>query len=140
MHVKLTQITTLSQLITRSECPTARYFLLVIYCHFQSPPHIINLLKIQYRQQKRFEYRLLLISVSWDCEKADDVWAQDLFVASGDVRQKHRSMASCSKKLDSVADGKGADSSPSVEMQEFAQFSDKPQPPVTQSGMEDCTN
>jgi len=68
------------------------------------------------------------------------VWAHDLFVASGDVRQKHRSTASCSKKLDSAADGKGADCSLSVEMQEFAHFSDKPQPPVMQSEMEDCTN
>lgn len=67
---------------------------------------------------------------SWDSVEADDdVSAQELFV---DVLQKQRSMASCSKQRASAAEGKGAeDPRQSLETREFAQFSDKPQPPAT---------
>jgi len=95
------------------------------------------------KQQNSFKqaYRSLLTSESWDCEiTGDGVWAKDLFVASGDDRQKHRSMASCSKQLVSAAKGNGADSTLSPETHELAQFSDKPQPSSTQSWPEDCTS
>ena len=88
--------------------------------------------------RKLCQYRLLLTRVSWDFDKTGkELLAHDWFVASADDRQKHRSMASCSKQLASATDGNGDDSTQSVELQ-FAQLSDKPQPSDIQAGAADC--